>query len=439
MTSFKGFFTLKEKAYKKSVNGFLPKSVVIPLAQDSCDECECLVKPGDRVQEGQLIGQSKFEGKRFDTNIYSSVPGIVKGIEHCPTPDGHYSKAVRIDVNGSFTFLGKKKEKNQWEKISPSLITEYIAESGVINTFNTSSPEPLAEQIYRFTQSKASLLIVRLFDDDSTRIADTVSSRLFFEEVTEAAEIVKKAAGCDSIVFVCDKKFVKNEELSNLKNYLLVNVDTKMFPSGFYEQIIKVVKKASSESIYKNVSKDDLFIDATTLMEVYRTVNYKMPVVDRFVHVSGSCLPISGMVKVCVGTTLRFLAEQFGGFVKQPAAIIVNGLVLGYSASSLDAPVTKYVKSVVFLPVTRRPVQHNSECIRCGNCRRACPLGLFPDVLYRHACGGLNASKDYIKTAQICSNCGLCNLYCPSRLPISQRIAELKSGKSNSGDRYEIY
>ena len=117
------------------------------------------------------------------------------------------------------------------------------------------------------------------------------------------------------------------------------------------------------------------------------------------------------------------------------AAMPVNGLVSGFSSSSLDSPVTKYVKSVTFIPFVHKPLQNASECIRCGSCRRVCPLNLYPDILYRHVSGGAIAQIEYLKTAQFCSDCGLCNSYCPSRLPISQKIAEIKKNfHYNSGE-----
>ena len=54
-------------------------------------------------------------------------------------------------------------------------------------------------------------------------------------------------------------------------------------------------------------------------------------------------------------------------------------------------------------------------------------MGLSPDILYRHMIGGKPAEPDYLKTAVLCSNCGLCNTVCPSRLSISQLISELKN------------
>ncbi len=425
MAIFKGFFTLKKKAYKKAVNGYVPKSVTIPLAQDSNVECIPIVKEGDRVEEGELIATLKNQS--LVSNIYSSVPGTVESFLLSPTPDGFYSKAVKIKTGGKFKFLGKKKSEIDINSFSSEQIIESLQKAGILNTFYASKIELLYSQIQKCVLNHKNLLVVRLFDEDVTRISDSLLSEFFLDKILEGTEIICKALGAKGVIFVLDNKFPKKEEIKISSDFRIVQVDSKNYPNGFYEQIISQVKKTFTEEPYKNLSKNDLFVDSSTLLEVFRCVKYNMPVVDRYVHVSGECISFSGMIKVCIGTTFESLAEQCGGFVKKPGAIIVNGLLLGSSSSSLKSTVTKYVKSVSFLPVIRKPLQHNSECIHCGNCRKVCPLFLSPDVLYRHASGGQGAQIEYLKSAKICSNCGLCNSYCPSRLPISQKILELKN------------
>lgn len=128
-----------------------------------------------------------------------------------------------------------------------------------------------------------------------------------------------------------------------------------------------------------------------------------------------------------MGTSIRDLAEQCGGFIKRPESIIINGVVCGVSSGTLDAPITKYVKSITFLPASKTPNQKQLECIRCGNCRRVCPLHLSPDVIYSRMVFPYTKDKDdvYIKSSELCNGCGLCNASCPARLPLSQVIYKI--------------
>ena len=101
MTVFPNISPLKKNMYKKTVNGFVPNSVIVPLKQDVNADCKWLVKPGDKVSEGQIIAVSDKNNGIF-SSVYSPIPGIVTGIESCVCPDGRTCEGMRIQLSGSF-------------------------------------------------------------------------------------------------------------------------------------------------------------------------------------------------------------------------------------------------------------------------------------------------------------------------------------------------
>ena len=46
---------------QKTTVSFLPRTVTIPLSQVDNFECECIVRPGDFVKEGQVIAEVSRE------------------------------------------------------------------------------------------------------------------------------------------------------------------------------------------------------------------------------------------------------------------------------------------------------------------------------------------------------------------------------------------
>jgi electron transport complex protein RnfC len=147
---------------------------------------------------------------------------------------------------------------------------------------------------------------------------------------------------------------------------------------------------------------------------------------ETFVHVSGTCIKTQGIFSIRIGTLIQNIAEECGGFDKQPELIIINGRVLGISVNKLDIPVTKYVKSIRFLQKTDIPDQTQNKCVRCGHCRSMCPALLEPDLLFAHVAGIKPASAKAVLSSVLCTNCALCNACCPARLPLSQFISFLK-------------
>ncbi len=56
-----------------------PSQVCIPLSQHIGNAAEAIVKPGDKVALGQMIG--KVEGKTLGANVHASISGIVKSVD----------------------------------------------------------------------------------------------------------------------------------------------------------------------------------------------------------------------------------------------------------------------------------------------------------------------------------------------------------------------
>lgn len=423
MTVFPNIKPQKKNMYKKTVNGFVPKSVVVPLCQDMSGRCEWLVNYGDTVEEGQLIAVSEKTDGVY-SSVYSPIPGKISGKELCICPDGRTCDAMRIELQGSFSFLGKKREPISSPFLTARAIFESINKSGLVNTFIANEPILLAEEIKRASAEQTPLLVVRLFDEDPSRLTDCLITQFFFENVMKGAFMTAEACGAAGIIFITEKKCEIPAELPSGKTpFAFIKADSQKYPSGLKNEIIRIVRKNGRESWMRALSKKSLFTDASTMLETFRTVGFDMPVIDRYVHISGDCVPASGLIKVSIGTTLQALAEQCGNLIKTPGAVIVNGLVSGMSAGTLSAPVTKYVKSVAFVPTLSAPDQRQTECVRCGNCRRICPQGLSPDVIFRLLKNRTkNGDAAFLQSASLCDNCGLCNASCPARLPLCQVI-----------------
>jgi electron transport complex protein RnfC len=87
------------------------------------------------------------------------------------------------------------------------------------------------------------------------------------------------------------------------------------------------------------------------------------------------------------------------------------------------------------------------NCISCGECRVVCPVGLDPEALFKRIIriqngektGEPYASANYHDSygyhdSHGCHGCGCCELVCPSRLPLSQTIANAESvGQRRAG------
>ena len=421
------------KDYSNSQKAFLPRQIIIPLTQEKELTYTCLVNPGDFVKEGEIIAISQEE-KGKQAKIHSSLPGKVLEVSECISPSGKKSIGVKIQFGGSFTYLGKKKSESKTDEKSSEIIKSLL-DYGIINTFKTEYPENLGMQLSEQVSSKEKkkVIVVRMFDEDPYRITDSLMSKLYFDEIVKGARITASAIGAEGIIFAVDQKFF-DLEIFNKQEYQDIKpleMNIRRYPCGTPREIISAYEKSNIKKTYNyNLKKSSLFTDSCTMYEVFKAIDNSMPCIDRLIHISGNCLYASCLLEVKIGTTLKDLVSQIGGFAKEPSLIVINGLLCGSSVQTLDIPITKYVKSVEFISKSRKADSQMHTCINCGNCRFACPVKLSPDILYNNTVNFKRLSNCLAASSLACIECGLCNTVCPARLPLCQIITILKNNNT---------
>src|SRR5690554_5041228 len=87
----------KRTADCETIKMGVPEKVIIPMLQHIGAPCKPLVKKGDYVKVGQLIGQSD---KYVSAPIHSSVSGTVTNIISLVSSSGTYMEAVEIKTDG---------------------------------------------------------------------------------------------------------------------------------------------------------------------------------------------------------------------------------------------------------------------------------------------------------------------------------------------------
>lgn len=411
----------KHVRYQESTNAFLPQEAIIPLLQEKDTTTFCTVKEGDVVKEGQVLATSK---ELYGSVIHSSVPGIVSQIQYITDPDGRRVHAVKVRLQGEFSLYGKPRKAADWKSFPPSTLRRIIADNGVVNTFGRAVS--LVHQMDRLTEKSTPTLVVRLFDLEPSCFVDQFISEQHTLEIMTGIEILATALETKRVVVLVPENFTPKTELllpEGEVEYIKVETDTSYYPVGGKRDIISYMKKRRKDV---RVFLKDLFIDSSTLYDVYEAVVYNQPVIDKFIQIAGHAVYGEGILKVRLGTSIRSLIAEFGGFIKDGGKIIVNGILMGHNVTDLDTPITKEVKSVSIIPPKDVMNPTSSECIRCGMCRTVCPMGMSPDILYGHYAFNREISQNHLNTLRNCSDCVLCNAVCPARLPLCQSIKLLR-------------
>ena len=395
-------------SFEEVVNAFIPSEIYVPL-----EENQNKPKIGKKIKEGEIL--SSFN----NVNNHSSIPGVLSEIKKITMPNGKKSDAAVIKTEGSFSYVGHKIVKSEWNMFSSSKIISLLEENGVHNSFY--NYEPISNILLNVDIEKENTLGVRLFNLDPSVVTDCFIFEKYSEQVLEGAFILAKAINASHVVFFYTKE----------QKEIIEDLECTELPEDFSCEYLQVsVKKHSfgtADELNYFVKKQDMvinsFVDTSTCYAAYEAVALCKPVVDTFVQISGTLLKEEKFFKVKRGTPLKNLIEECGLTKKPPYKVVINGLLKGVAILDPNTPITDYVKSVTLLASKEVSKQKQYACIRCGDCFRACPVGIKPNVLFAMYHYNQDISNEYKKMAKLCSQCGRCNTVCSSRLPLYQTIS----------------
>ncbi len=411
-------------------NAPIPSRPIIPLHQHMGKPAQCVVSVDDELREGMLIG--KADGF-FSSNVHSPVPGKVADIVDVYLPNGIKSQAVVAELAGEFDRSGKTWQTREWESLPPKELLDKIQEMGIVGLGGATFP---AHMKYFIREGLfADYFVVNGVECEPFLTSD---HRLMLEktkEILEGAKIVRKVLGSKNVIIGIEAN--KPDAVSAMMNSVeKANLDFRVevmkvkYPQGDEKQLLKAL-------IGKEVPSGGLPIDigavvtnVGTVYSIYEAVVFDKPLIERFVTVTGSVIRNPANLKVRIGTPVRDLIEECGGFTEMPGKLIAGGPMMGFAIADIDVPVIKGTSGVVALSKKEASVQTETHCIRCGQCILACPFGLSPTYLYR-----LVDHHEYdtalAEGLMDCKECGCCSYVCPAGIHLVQgmKLGKLISRK----------
>jgi electron transport complex protein RnfC len=203
------------------------------------------------------------------------------------------------------------------------------------------------------------------------------------------------------------------------------------YPQGSEKQLIQAITGRKVPSMALPSAVGVVVHNVSTTKAVYDAVVLGKPLIEKVITVSGRGINRPANLLVKVGTKVSDIVEFCGGTTPDLARIVLGGPMMGFAVSTLDIPVTKTTSSVLFLTEDEIDTRELSNCIRCGWCLEACPMGLEPKEIGIYVEAG--RPED---TAQFgvfdCFECGSCAYVCPAKRPLVQfiRLAKMKAKRS---------
>lgn len=408
----------------------LPKQVVIPLSHYIGTPSEAVVKKGDVVKVGQLIGKANG---LISANVHSSVSGKVNKIDVQLDATGYKRPAVYIDVDGDewLETIDRSTEIKRECNLSKEEIIRKIQDAGIVGlggaTFPTHvklSPPP---------GKKANILIINAVECESYLTCDHQLMLEKGEEILVGTTILMKALEVNRAVIGIENN--KKDAIAHLqqlaKNFKGIKVEALKvrYPQGGEKQLIDAIIRRQVPSGRIPIEVGAVVQNVGTTYAVYEAVQKNKPMIERVMTISGKTAPNPGNYLVRLGTYLASVVDQAGGIPEGTGKIVGGGPMMGRSLMNLNVPMAKGSSGVVFIrkeESVRKPVKN---CIRCAKCVTVCPMGLEPFLLMSQSERNMwDEMED--NCAMDCIECGSCSYTCPSNRPLLDYI---RFGKTTVG------
>ncbi|KAF5078638.1 Electron transport complex subunit RnfC [anaerobic digester metagenome] len=406
----------------------IPAQVIIPLTQHIGAPCQPVVKKGDKVKVGTLIGKTVGF---VSANIHSSVSGTVLKIDKALDVSGYKRDAVFIQVEG-----------DQWEEkidcsetlikectLSSKEIIDKISEAGVVGMGGATFPTHV--KLIPPPGTKAETLIVNAVECEPYLTSDHQLMMERTEEILVGTTILMKAINVDKAVIGIEnnKKDAISKFTTTAKSYPGITIQPLkvQYPQGGEKQLIDAVVRRQVPSGALPISVGVVVQNVGTAFAVYEAVQKNKPLVERIVTVTGKDVKNPCNVLARVGIPVNNLIDIAGGLPETTGKIVCGGPMMGKAIASVEIPVTKGTSGILIIPTFESKRDRMKDCIRCSKCIHVCPMGLNPTLLMTLT---EYSEWDRAEKGRItdCIECGSCSYTCPSDRPLLDYI-RLGKGK----------
>ena len=410
----------------------LPPVVSISMQQHLGSPCRCIVKKGDRVLVGQLIGEPTAF---LAAPIHSSVSGTVKAIDYLTTSAGEICDIAVIETDGA-------------QEISPEVrppvvgtteeFIEAVKASGLVGLGGAGFPTWIKLKLK--PEQRAEYLLVNAAECEPYITSDYRTMLESPQDILAGMRAVKQYVGVEYIVLSIEankpEAIREMRRLGEESGVFSVHVLSSQYPSGGEKVIL-------DDTLGRIVPEGGLPIDVGAIVMNVASVAFLgaylrtgMPLVQKVMTVDGRCVREPKNVRALIGTPLSALADFCGGLTSEPGKVLMGGPMMGTTVYDIDTPVIKNNNAVLFFDEKQSAERKTTACIRCGRCIAACPVYLMPAAIEKAYAAGNGERLDQLKV-NLCMECGCCSYVCPAKRELVQvnKLAKKLLREKKAGER----
>lgn len=399
----------------------IPATVCISMSQHIGAPCKPLVKKGDEVKVGQLIGDTDAF---VSAPIHSSVSGTVKSIKTMRNAMGGYDQMVEIETDG---------KQELAEDIKPPVIDSFddfikaVRSCGLVGLGGASFPTHI-----KFNPKNADECHDLIVNAAECEPFITSDHRLMLEdtdlildgalEIMKWLNLDKGHIGVESNKPDAIEKLKQEIAARGVQDKISVHVLRSTYPQGAERVMIYEILGKTMNAGELPAQHGVILSNVTTIAFLGQYIKTGKPLTSKRVTVDGSAITEPKNIVVPIGASVADVIEACGGYKAEPKKILMGGPMMGRTIYSDEQPIVKNNNAILAFAfegdAKRFDIKEETACIKCGRCHSACPFELLP-VAIAEAYDAKDASKLSQLQVMQCMQCGSCSYICPARRPLA--------------------
>lgn len=395
----------------------VPASVTIPMSMHIGAPATLIVKAGDEVKVGQVIGEASGF---ISAPVHSSVSGKVKKIAEILTSAGSKSQAVVIETDGEQTPHESVKPQ---EVATMEQLLEAVKASGAVGLGGAGFPT--AAKLTVKDVSKVEAIIINGAECEPYITSDTRTMIDDAEQLIRGAELLLKFFTSSKVLIGIEKN--KPEPIKILtglcsgNSYIEVCELPSLYPQGGEKVLVYNLTGKMVPEGKLPLDVGAIVINCTTLVAVMKYIETGMPLVSKCLTVDGSAIKSPKNVIAPIGTPIEEVLAYCDVDESAAKKVLLGGPMMGIAVRDPASPIMKSNNAILAFNAKDAQLPEPTACIRCGRCVRACPMRLMPleiETAYQ-----LNKAELLEKLkVNLCMECGCCSFSCPASRPLVQTM-----------------
>lgn len=404
----------------------LPKQAVFSMFQHIGAPAKPVVKKGDIVKVGTLLGEA---GGFVSAPVYSSVSGKVSKVDVALDASDTRRMAVYVDVEGDEweESIDRTPELVRLEDrpdLDSKTIVEKIKQAGIVGMGGATFPCHV--KLSPPPGQKAECVIINAVECEPYLTADHSLMLAKADEILVGVSLIMKAVNVTrGYIGIENNKpdaiKLMQEKAVSYPGIEIVPLKVR-YPQGGEKQLIDaVIGRQVPAPPAIPISVGAVVQNVGTAFAIYEAVMKNKPLISRIITVTGKSVKSPSNLLARLGTPFSQLIEECGGLPADTGKIIGGGPMMGKALVSLDIPMTKGSSGLLIMNEKEAKRTEPEPCIRCGKCVQVCAMGLEPYLLAK--CSSQHM-WDVVEKEDIvsCIECGSCSFTCPSHRPLLDNI-----------------